>query len=270
MQIECLTAERGFFWVFDIPLNFSKRQLVSRRQEFHINTEELSHRAIVIKRNCTSVLTILTLLTLSVPTLSAAGEWKVLSKEDWRGYKRADFPPNGWEADAGGFRTMPGSGNHADLISKRVYRNFELELEWKVSPGGNGGIFFRGAETQPELWQTAPEIQVLDDDKHPDGKNPKTSAGALYDLIAPSGKKLVPVGEFNKFRLVVNGSHVEHWLNGTRILEYELGSDRLKSLIAQSKFRDKSEFAKQNEGHIGLQHHGQEVWYRNIRIRELP
>jgi hypothetical protein len=111
---------------------------------------------------------------------------------------------------------------------------------------------------------------VLDDEKHPDGKNPKTSAGALYGLIAPTNKTLRPVGDYNSVRLVVRNGHVQHWLNGRKVVEYDLGSDTLKSLIAQSKFKDYPRFAQNREGYIALQHHGDEVWYRNIKIRALP
>ena len=111
-----------------------------------------------------------------------------------------------------------------DLVTKQEFRNFELELEWKVSPGGNGGIFYRAGEDDKEIWHSAPEIQVLDDGKHGDGKNPKTSAASLYALVAPVGKRLRPVGEFNHFRLVLNRHHGEHWLNGVKVVEYELGS----------------------------------------------
>jgi hypothetical protein len=191
------------------------------------------------------------------------------TKDAWRGYKRKDFPDKGWTVDQGALKTIVG-GDQVDLITKEKFRNFELELEWKVSPGGNGGIFYRAGEDDPEIWHNAPEIQVLDDDRHSDGKNPKTSAGSLYALIAPKGKKLKPVGEFNQFRLVARGNHVEHWLNGAKVVEYELGSDYLKSLIAESKFKDKPNFGRLKEGYIGIQHHGQEVWYRNIRVRVLP
>jgi hypothetical protein len=208
-------------------------------------------------------------LILSSQSSAAEGNWKKLSNEAWRGFKRQDFPHKGWTIDQGGFKTIVG-GDQVDIITKQKYRNFELELEWKVSPGGNGGIFYRASEADSEVWHTAPEIQVLDDARHNDGKNAKTSAGSLYALIAPTGKKLAPVGEFNKFRLIVRGNHVEHWLNGSKVVEYELGSDSLKALIAESKFSDKPRFGQEREGHIGLQHHGQEVWYRNIRILELP
>lgn len=202
-------------------------------------------------------------------SLTEDGQWKTLSRDAWRGYKRQDFPDKGWVVEEGAFKTIVG-GEYVDLISRQKFRDFELELEWKVSPGGNGGIFYRASEAESEIWHTAPEIQVLDDDRHNDGKNPKTSAGSLYALIAPAGKKLRPVGEFNRFRLVVRGNQVEHWLNGSKIVEYDLASESLGALIAKSKFGDKPNFGKLNEGHIGLQHHGQEVWYRNIRIRKLP
>ena len=116
-------------------------------------------------------------------------------------------------------------------------------------------------------------MQILDDEKHPDaklGRDGNRTAGALYDLIAPRNKRLRPVGEFNQARLVVKGSHVEHWLNGAKVVEYELGSDRLRKLIAQSKYKDIPGFAQSHKGHILLQDHGDEVWFRNIKIRELP
>lgn len=213
------------------------------------------------------------LLFTATPAAVAQGKWQVLfdgkSTEAWRGYKRPSFPDKGWTIDQGALKTIVG-GEHVDLITKQKLKNFELEMEWRVSPGGNGGIFFRAGEEDAEIWHSAPEIQVLDDDRHGDGRNLKTSAGSLYALIAPSGKRLRPVGEFNQFRLVLRGNHGEHWLNGVKIVEYELGSELLKGLIAGSKFKDKPNFARLSEGHIGIQHHGQEVWYRSIRVRELP
>ena len=112
-------------------------------------------------------------------------------------------------------------------------------------------------------------MQVLDDERHPDGREPKTSAGALYGLVAPTNKTLRPVGEFNRARLVVRGGRVEHWLNGRKIVEYDLNGDSLKALIAASKFRDMPRFGREAGGHVALQHHGEEVWYRKIRIRRL-
>jgi hypothetical protein len=210
---------------------------------------------------------------LASTSILADGNWIVLfdgkSKDAWRGYQRKEFPDKGWVVDDGAFKTIVG-GEHVDLVTKQKFGNFELELEWKVSPGGNGGIFYRASEDDKEIWHSAPEIQVLDDDRHGDGRNPRTSAGSLYALVAPVGKKLRPVGEFNRFKLVLRGNHGEHWLNGVKVVEYDLDSAEIRGLIAQSKFRDIPGFARFSEGHIGIQHHGQEVWYRNIRVRELP
>ncbi|MDZ7319746.1 MAG: DUF1080 domain-containing protein [candidate division KSB1 bacterium] len=216
----------------------------------------------------------LALLVCGAALLGCAkkSEWIVLfdgsSTDAWRGFQRQDFPTGGWVIENGSLKTVVG-GDVCDIITKEKFKNFELEVEWRVSPGGNSGIFYRVTEAYPAVWQSAPEMQVLDDSLHHDGQNTKTSAGSLYGLIAPANKVLKPVGEYNKAKVVVMGNHVEHWLNGIKILEYELGSDELQSLIAESKFNEYSEFAKASDGHIALQHHGEEVWYRNIKIRRL-
>jgi hypothetical protein len=161
-------------------------------------------------------------------------------------------------------------GDRVDLVTRDTYQDFELELEWRVSPGGNSGVFYDVSESQEQAWHTGPEMQVLDDLVHRDGKEPKTSAGSLYALIAPVDKTLKPVGEFNQARLVKKGRHVEHWLNGKKVVEYELGSEPLAKLIAESKFKDMPRFARESRGFVALQHHGEEVWFRNIRIRGRP
>lgn len=198
--------------------------------------------------------------------------WTVLfdgtSTDAWRAFNRETFPIEGWAIEKGALKTIVG-GDVVDIITKDQYENFELELEWKVSPGGNSGIFFGVNEQDGSVWQSGVEMQVLDDSLHHDGQNPKTSAGSLYGLIAPKKKVLKQVGKFNKARLVVNGTHAEHWLNGVKLLEYELGSEALAALIAESKFKDLPNFGIAKIGHIALQHHGEEVWYRTIRIRPL-
>ena len=134
---------------------------------------------------------------------------------------------------------------------------------------GYKGDIYLVSEKEHSVWANAPEMQVLDDKKHRDGGHQRTSAGSLYDLIAPRNKKLNPVGEFNKSRIIKKGNHVEHWLNGSKILEYKLDGKRLQILLKESKFRDMQEFAKRDVGFIALQHHGEEVWYRNIRIKKI-
>jgi hypothetical protein len=200
-----------------------------------------------------------------------AGKWQVLfdgsSTDAWRGYKQTSFPTEGWVVES---RTLKATkGGHGDIVTKEKYRDFELELEWRVSPGANSGIFYHATEENDAIYESAPEMQVLDNDTHADGKNPKTTAGSLYALIAPSTNAIKPVGEWNKVRIVARGNHVEHWVNGKKVVEYELGSPALTELIAASKFASMPAFAKSPEGYIGLQNHGDDVWFRSIRVRRL-
>ena len=183
-----------------------------------------------------------------------------------RGYKM-DTMPDSWEIVNGTLKTKPGTGH--DLISTEVYKNFELELEWKVPPKGNSGIFYFATEQGDYIWQSAPEMQVLDDKGHTDGKNTLTSAGSLYALIAPSESVVKPVGEFNVVRIRVLDKKVEHWLNGVKVVEYTYQSPEMWDLAKLSKFNTMPNFAKAEEGHIGLQGDHGEIWYRNIRIRKL-
>ena len=176
--------------------------------------------------------------------------------------------PAGWQVADG---TLARVGSGADLISVAEFGSFDFKFDWKISPGGNSGVMYRVNEAEKgPAWFTGPEMQILDDDKHGDGKNPLTSAGALYGLIAPNAqKKLKPVGEFNAAKIIFKDNHVEHWLNGAKIVEYTWGSDAVKALAAKSKFADKPRFMAESEGHIVFQHHGQEFWIRNIRVRKL-
>ena len=205
----------------------------------------------------------------------AKPKWQVLfdgkSTASWRGFRRQTFPEKCWVVESGSLKTVAGcdKSDQIDIITRNKYKNFELEVEWRVAPGANSGIIYLVSEDEDQTWKTGPEMQVLDDDKHPDGKIPKTSAGSLFALIAPTNKTLRPVGEYNQARLVVRNGHVEHWLNGKKVLEYDLASDNLASLIAQSKFKNFLQFARMSEGHIALQFHGDNVWYRNVRVREI-
>ena len=207
-----------------------------------------------------------------------SGEWIELfngeNLDGWRSFGQ-DSPHPAWIVEDGaivldvedGIEDMTGG----DLITKEQYDNFELELEWKISEGGNSGIFFgvREIEGQDVAYETGIEMQVLDDAKHIDGKTPETSAGACYALYPPVDKVLRPVGEYNQVRLVVDNGSVEHWLNGKKIVSYTIGSDDWNERIAASKYADWEHFAKYRKGHIGLQDHTDRVWFRNIRLREL-
>jgi hypothetical protein len=196
--------------------------------------------------------------------------WRVLfdgtTTGGWRGYNRSDMP-DGWQVVDGNLTRVAAGG---DIITTEQFVNFELALDWMLRPGGNSGIFYRAIESDDPIYYSAPEMQVLDDAEHPDGASRLTSAGANYGLHpAPEGV-VKPVGEWNTVRLIVNGNQVEHWLNGQKIVEYELGSDDWKQRVANSKFVEWPAYGTAERGHIGLQDHGDWVAFRNIRIRVLP
>ena len=188
----------------------------------------------------------------------------------WRGYRRQDTPGN-WHVEDGTLVLGQGGDKtaHGDLITRETYGDFDLEYEWKISPGGNSGVIYRVAETEPTTWMTGPEMQVLDDSGHADGKLPSHRAGSLYDLVAPPPGVARPVGQFNRARIEMRGMHVRQYLNGTLTADLDFTSPRAKALIAAGKWKDYPHFASQREGHIALQDHGDVVAFRNIRIRRL-
>jgi|SRR6185295_15347612 len=189
------------------------------------------------------------------------------STDKFRGYNMDSFPEKAWLVENGTLHAVPGKG--ADLITKERFKDFELELDWKVAPGGNSGVIYRASETKGPSWHTGPEMQILDDTKG-GGKLSVHSSGSLYDLIIPSDKgKSKPVGEWNHARLVLHNNHGEHWLNGVKVIDYTWGSPEIQELITKSKFAKLPGFMKGEEGFIAFQHHGQEFWMRNIRIRRL-
>jgi len=229
-----------------------------------------------VRTNYTAkIVALVVVITIAGVSGSAKPKWKVLfdgkATDQWRGFRRDAFPAKCWVIEGDAIKTIGGcdKADQVDIITKDKYQNFELELEWRVAPGANSGVVYLISEDQDQTWRTGPEMQVLDDDKHPDGKKPSTSAGSLFDLIAPTGKTLRPVGQYNRAKIVINKGHVEHWLNGKKILEYDLGSQSLKDLIAASKFKSFTRFAQNSDGHIALQYHGDDVWFRKVRIRAL-
>ena len=199
-------------------------------------------------------------------------EWDVIfdgkNVEGMRGYRMDTFPWDSWEISNGSLKTIPGAKG-VDIISEKTFKDFELELEWRIQKGSNSGIFYFASEEGDYIWQSAPEMQVLDNTAHPDRQKKETSAGALYDLIAPKKEMVKPVGQYNIVKIISKNGNIEHWLNGFKLLEYDFGSSEIKSIISKSKFKDMPFFAKHNSGHIGLQGDHGEVWYRNIRIKKL-
>ncbi len=208
----------------------------------------------------------------SLNTLSAAEKadgWKLLfdgrGTGGWRGYQQKKAPA-GWTVEDGALTRV---AEGADLITAKQYGDFELMLEWKISEGGNSGIMYRVTEGPEASYQTGPEMQVLDDARHPDGRDRLTSAGSAFGLYAAPAGVVKPADEWNQVRIVVRGHHVEHWLNGQKVVEYELESRDWEKRVAASKFRQWPGYGRAPKGHIALQNHGDRVWYRNIKIREL-
>lgn len=205
------------------------------------------------------------------PEAASAGEWEVLfdgsSLDRWRGY-REDRPPPGWVIEDSTLAFVPGAGG-GDLITREQYGDFELVLDWRISPGGNSGIFYRATEEGDYAFETGAEMQVLDNDGHADGESPLTSAGSNFGLYPAMEDVTRPVGEWNRARIVARGPEVQHWLNGSMVVEYRQGSDEWRERVAETKFADWPEYGEAMRGHIGLQDHGDRVWYRDIRIRRL-
>jgi hypothetical protein len=211
-----------------------------------------------------------------------ASGWRMLfdgkTFDGWRGF-HSDKVPEGWIIEDGCIKKNQSEGESGpaggDLITTDQFSSFELSLEWKLSKGGNNGIKYLVSESLPPTGKSGVsfEYQVLDDVNHPDAKAGiagNHTAGSLYDLIpASKNKKLNPVGEFNLTRIVVKGNHIEHWLNGVKVVQFERGSEDLKQRIAQSKFKNTKGFGETAKGHILLQDHHDAVWYRNIKIRVL-
>ncbi len=213
------------------------------------------------------------------------------SLRGWRGYGK-DHVPAGWAIEDGSLRFSRGSREGGDIIFAHKFKNFILELEWKVSKGANSGIFYLAQEaygTNKEgqrylepIYVSAPEYQVLDNENHPDaklGKNNNRKSASLYDMIPAEPQNQNPYGEWNKTRIVVKNGKVEHWQNDVKVLEYKLWTPEWTALLQDSKFSEKawpSAFklldncgGDNHEGFIGFQDHGDDVWFRNIRVKEL-
>jgi hypothetical protein len=193
--------------------------------------------------------------------------WRSMSDPSaWRGYK-TDVIPTAWTfADGVLSKTRP----VADIVSKDEFGDFELELEWKIGDAGNSGIFYRGSEEFDHIYWTGPEYQLLDNIKASDNKTPLTRAGAAYGLYPAPDGHVVPVGEWNKTRIVAKGAHVEHWLNGFKTADYELWSPDWEAKVKASKFGAWPKYGRLAKGHIALQgDHNGVLAFRNIRIREL-
>jgi hypothetical protein len=202
---------------------------------------------------------------------AASGSWRSLLEEHsapaWRGWKETGLPA-GWHV-AGGVLSKEGPVD--DLVTNQSYGDFELELQWRVGKGGNSGIFYRGTREYDHIYCSAPEYQLLDDANAPDGRNRLTAAGSAYALYGSTAGIVHPVDHWNSARLVVKGSHVEHWLNGQKVVEYDLNTPEWKSKVAASKFAAYPHYGLASTGLIGIQgDHPGALAVRHIRIRQLP
>lgn len=201
------------------------------------------------------------------------------STDGWRNYNSETFPEQGWHITDEGYLMCMGSGHGeaggsgGDIIYDEKFQDFKLSLEWKISEGGNSGIFYLAKETTDEpIWKSALEMQILDNEKHPDaelGKEGNRQAGSLYDLIPADPQNANPAGEWNSVEIMVYQGTVVHKMNGATVLEYHLGTSDWEEMVNNSKFAEFEEFGKYREGYIGLQDHGNDVWFRNIKIKRL-
>jgi hypothetical protein len=194
--------------------------------------------------------------------------WRLLfdgeTTSGWRGFRQGKMP-DGWKAVAGELTRV---GRAGDIVTADEFGDFDLKIDWKLTPNANSGIFFRVTEDDEVMWHTAPELQIIDN-AYKEPLKPTQLAGANYDLHAPARDATRPVGSWNTTRLLVRGSHVEHWLNDVKVVEYELWSPDWERLVQASKFKDFPRYARAKRGHIGLQDHGDRVAFRNIKILEL-
>lgn len=208
----------------------------------------------------------------SLTTEETAAGWKLLFNgtdlTGWKGYKK-DTPGATWIVEDGALALT--AGGAGDIMTKEEFGPFELSLEWKISPNGNSGIIYLIKEdpAAENTYNTGPEMQVLDDDGHPDGKIPSHRAGALYDFQVPPQGAVKPVGEWNEAVVRYSGSRIEHWLNDVLVSETSYGDDAWKAKVAATKFKQWPLFGTFGSGHIALQDHGDKVWYRNIKIRPI-
>lgn len=222
---------------------------------------------------CLVVTALATILRADEPNALTAAEksagWKLLfdgsSLAGWRSLA-TEKPGAGWHVDGGALVT---TGKQGDLVTAGEFGDFELSLEWKISVAGNSGIIYRVGLGEKETYHTGPEYQVLDNEKAGDRFVPNHRAGSLYDLIAAPKDVTKPVGEWNVARIVVRGWKVEHWLNGEKLVEADLGTPEGKAMIAGSKFKQWPKFATLLRGRLALQDHGDVVSYRSVKLREL-
>jgi type 1 glutamine amidotransferase len=203
------------------------------------------------------------------------GGWKLLfdggeasAKANFREYRKDEFPTKGWSVHDGAIVHAAG-GEGGDLVTMSQYDDFEFACQWKIATGGNSGIIYHATEDHGAPWETGPEMQILDDEVHGDKAKARTRAGAMYDLFGVSADTCRPAGEWNTAKLRIQGTHHQYWLNGVKVIDVDTTSQAYKTALAESKWTHYPDFNTRPKGHIDLQNHGDEVWFRDLRVRDL-
>jgi len=189
--------------------------------------------------------------------------------DKWKTFNGGEV--TGWKIiDGVMYNSGVGSDHGGDIVTKKEYENFELYLEWKVAPESNSGVFIHVQEGITDaIYESGPEYQLIDDKGWPDKLEDWQLTGANYGINPPEDAEVKPIDEWNSTRIIVNNPHVEHWLNGKKVVEYDLWSDDWKARKAESKWADAPHYGEAKKGHIGLQDHGGLTMFRNIKVREL-
>lgn len=230
-----------------------------------------------IKNKTLAAITLLSVMSVSVfaddnqlTAQEKADGWQLLfdgiDMSQWRSFKQPTVNEK-WQIEDGAI-TLTASGG-GDLISKKTYKNFELTLDWKIAEAGNSGILILADEKGKYIYSHAPEVQILDNERHPDNKLDTHLSGSLYDLIASPIASHKKAGQWNSTKIRLENSALTVWQNDVQTAKVTIGSDEWNSLIAKSKFASWPDFAAAKEGHLGLQDHGDKVWFKNIKIKEL-
>lgn len=199
--------------------------------------------------------------------------WKLLfdgkTSNGWQKFGTKEPVGSAWKVIDGAITLKPGTGEGGDIMTDADYSDFDLSIDWKIAPGGNSGIFYRSDPTQSPPYLTGPEMQVLDNAGHSDGRNILTSAGSVYAVYPGVREAIRPAGQWNTFRIIAQGPWLRHYANGILLCSYRINSEPWKKTVSGSFFKDWDQWGQKKTGRIAMQDHGNEVAYKNIKIRVI-